>query len=491
MRKLARSLYVRIALVYLALIGMLGTGVVAIGFGAARMLFDEVEQRLNRGYAASIAAELSPLLGDGYEAGRLDAAIHFMMVLNPRVEIYLLDATGRILAWFADPASPVVLDRVDLAPLWAFAADGRPVLGEDPRGGARRKPFSAAPVAIGAERGWVYVILGGERFDASLRMVGESYYLRAGLATLAVAVAMALAAGLALFFLLTRRLAALADAARAFERGDLARRVAVRGGDEVGDLGRAFNAMAGAIASGMERLRESDRLRRELAENVSHDLRTPLASLRGHLETLRLKDGDLGPGERAGMLDVALRSADSLRRLVDGLMELARLEARQASPVRETFPLAELAQDIALKLSPAAEGLGVTIAVEAPRDLPPVSADIGMMERAITNLLENALRHTPTGGSVRIALSRRGEAIDVEVSDTGSGIAAADLPRVFDRYYRGAPASPAGAAPGDAARGAGLGLAIARGIVELHGGTLAVESRPGHGTTFRFSVTLP
>jgi signal transduction histidine kinase len=358
------------------------------------------------------------------------------------------------------------------------------VLGEDPRGTERRKPFSAARVAIGDETGWVYVILGGERFDASLRMAGESYYVRAGLVTLALAVGSALVAGLALFFLLTHRLAALAGAARAFEAGDLARRVSARGGDEIGDLGRAFNAMASAVQTGMERLRESDRLRRELAENVSHDLRTPLASLRGHLETLQLKDAELGSEQRQAMLAIALRNADSLRRLVDELMELSRLEARQVAPAREAFPLAELAQDVALKLAPAADALGVSLGVDGPRDLPPVSADIGMIERVLTNLVENALRHTPAGGSVRIALAREERAIGVTVSDTGAGIAPEDLPRVFDRFYRG------GSGNARTAGGAGLGLTIARGIVELHGGTLTAESAPGQGSRFRFSVTL-
>jgi signal transduction histidine kinase len=483
-RRLLGSFYVRIALVYLALILVLGAGVVGIGFNAARMLFDEVEQTLNRGYAASIAAELAPLLADGYEGGRLDAAIHYMMVLNPRVEIYLLDATGGILAWFADPASPVALARVDLAPLWAFAADAGPVLGEDPRGAGRRKPFSAARVAIGDATGWVYVILGGERFDASLRMAGESYYVRAGLVTLALAVGSALVAGLALFFLLTHRLAALAAAARAFEGGDLARRVSARGGDEIGDLGRAFNAMASAVQTGMQSLRESNRLRRELAENVSHDLRTPLASLRGHLETLQYKDAALGSEQRQAMLAIALRNADSLRRLVDELMELSRIEARQVAPAREAFPLAELAQDVTLKLAPAADALGVSLGVDGPRDLPPVSADIGMIERVLTNLVENALRHTPAGGSVRIEVAREEHAIGVIVSDTGAGIAPHDLPRVFDRFYRGGDGTAR--APG----GAGLGLAIARGIVELHGGSLSVDSAPGQGSRFRFSVTL-
>lgn len=484
MRRLFGSFYVRIALVYLALILVLGAGVVAIGFDTARMLFDEVEQRLNRGYAASIAGELAPLLVDGYGPGRLDAAIHYMMVLNPRVEIYLLDATGGILAWFADPASAVVRDRIDLAPLWAFAADAGPVRGEDPRGGGRRKPFSAAPVAIGMETGWVYVILGGERFDASLRMAGESYYVRAGLVTLALAVGSALVAGLALFFLLTHRLAALADAARAFERGDLDHRMSARGRDEIGDLGRAFNAMAAAVQTGMERLRESDRLRRELAENVSHDLRTPLASLRGHLETLQMKDASLTGEQRQAMIAIALRSADSLRRLVDELMELARLEARQVEPVRESFPLDELAQDVALKLAPAAKALGVSLTVDAPRNLPSVSADIGMIERVLTNLAENALRHTPAGGTVRIALAREERAVGVTVSDTGAGIATEDLSRMFDRFYRG------GSGSARSTGGLGLGLSIARGIVELHGGTLAAESAPGQGSRFRFSVTL-
>jgi signal transduction histidine kinase len=165
-------------------------------------------------------------------------------------------------------------------------------------------------------------------------------------------------------------------------------------------------------------------------------------------------------------------------------MELSRLEARQVAPSREKFPLAELVQDIAQKLAPAADGLGVTISIDAPRDLPPVSADIGMMERAITNLVENALHHTPAGGSVRVVLSRGEGSVGVEVRDTGAGIAAEDLPRVFDRFYRG------GAEPDRSGSGVGLGLAIARGIVELHGGELAVESVPGRGTSFRFSVTL-
>ena len=486
MRRLLRSFYGRISLIYLLLILVLGAGVVAIAFTSTRMLFDEVEQSINRGYAASIAGELEPILTDGFSQERLSGAIHYMMVLNPRVEIYLLDSTGRILAWFADPSGRVVRERVELSPLRAFGggSESGAILGDDPRSLTRRKPFSAAPLAIGAEQGWVYVILGGESYDASLRMIGESYYLRAGLTALLAALASTLVVGLSLFFLLTHRLASLGEAVRAFERGDLARRAAERGADEIGDLGRAFNGMAAAVEAGVERLRHAERMRRELVENISHDLRTPLASLRGHLETVLLKEPDLGADERRRLLEIGLKNADSLRRLVDELMELARIESGQLRPRRESFPLAELAQDVVQKLGSVADRAGVSLFAEAPAQLPAVVADIGMIERALTNLVENALRHTPRGGSVRLALSREGEGVGVTVTDTGSGIAPADLPRVFDRFYRGE------GVPEQAPGGAGLGLAIARGIVELHGGRLEVENLPREGARFHFAVTL-
>jgi signal transduction histidine kinase len=408
-----------------------------------------------------------------------------MMVLNPMVEIYLLDASGKILAYFLNPAERIVRTTVDIAPLQAFvqSAGHRPALGEDPRSATRSRPFSAAPLQMGTDQGYVYIILGGERYDASLRMIRDSYYLRAGIVAFFLALAATAIVGLSLFFLLTRRLRSLSDAVRGFEKGDLARRVTVQGRDELGALGRSFNEMASTIAADVEKIRLSERVRRDLIGNISHDLRSPLASIQGYLETMVLKDPQLSPEERRTFLQVSLRNTAHLQRLVEELLELAKLDARQVQLRPEPLQIAELAQDVALKLAPEAQGAGVSLTVEPAGDLPLVRADVGMIERVLTNLIENALRFTPSGGSVRAILDAAPQAVRVTVSDTGAGITPEDLPHIFERFYRADKSR-------DRTRGgAGLGLAIARQIVELHGSSLDVQSRPGEGA--RFSFLLP
>ena len=248
---------------------------------------------------------------------------------------------------------------------------------------------------MGTATGYVYVILGGEQYDASLRMIRESYYLRAGLVAFLLAVLATLLVGLSLFFLLTRRLSSLADAVRGFERGELGRRVAVRGRDELGALGRSFNEMAATIEANVEKLRLAERMRRDLIGNISHDLRRPLTSVQGYLETMALKDAQLSPEERQRYLAISLRNMASLQRLVEELFELARLDARQVTVRPERLQIAELAQDVALKLAPRAQDTGVSITVEPEGDLPLVSCDVGLIERVLTNLVENAVRFTP------------------------------------------------------------------------------------------------
>jgi signal transduction histidine kinase len=484
-RRLFSSFYARLSTIFLLLILGLGAGCIVIAFSSASHLFDDVEQLLNREYARSIAEEIRPLVADGFSAERVKGAIHYMMVLNPMVEIYLLDAKGGILAYFLNPAERIERNTVDLGPVRAFvqSTGHARILGADPRSLTRARPFSAAPLPMGAENGYVYIILGGERYDASLRMIRDSYYLRAGLVAFFLAIAATLIAGLSLFFFLTRRLTTLTNAVRGFEQGDLERRVDARGRDELGLLARTFNEMAATIAADVEKLRLAERMRRDLIGNISHDLRSPLASIQGYLETMAMKDAQLGSEERLRFLEISLRNTASLRLLVEELFELAKLEAKQVELRREPLPIAELAQDVALKMGPAAQGREITLVVEPAGDLPLVSCDVGMIERVLTNLIDNALRFTPAGGTVRVLLDAEQESVRVTVADTGVGIAAEDLPHVFERFYR------ADKSRDRATGGAGLGLAIARQIVELHGGRLTVESAPGHGA--RFSFVLP
>ena len=239
----------------------------------------------------------------------------------------------------------------------------------------------------------------------------------------------------------------------------------------------------------MERLRqdleaENSYLRRDLIANVSHDLRTPLVSIRGYLELLALRGEALDAQRRRSCLDTALRQSEHLGILIDELFELAKLDFKGIALQRETFQLADLAGDVVQKFQLVAEGKQLRLRLDAGSGLPPVHADLSLIERVFDNLIGNALKHTPAGGCVGIELHDGGASgIGVCVRDSGPGIDAAELPHVFDRFYRSA-----GAAQRDPG-GAGLGLAIAKRIVELHGRSITVDSCPT-GSCFHFHVPV-
>jgi len=257
---------------------------------------------------------------------------------------------------------------------------------------------------------------------------------------------------------------------------------------EVGQRQRAQEGLAAALAQ-VQSLKddleaENTYLRRDLIANVSHDLRTPLVAMRGYLEVLATRGEALGADQRAQYLGVAVRQSEHLARLIDELFELAKLNFRGVALAREAFPFDELTADVMQKFQLAAERQQVRLSVEAPEHLPFVEADLSLMERVLENLIGNALQHTPAGGRICVQLRDDGAALLVRVADTGRGIPLADLPFVFDRFYRGTQGHRG------AAGGAGLGLAIAKRIVELHDGSIGVDSDGASGTCFHLRLPL-
>lgn len=486
MIRLFRSFYAKLSIIFLLLILALGAGSLAIAFSAAGHLFDEVEQLLNREYAASIASELQPLVSEGFSEEKIKAAIHYMMVLNPMVEIYLIDGNGVIKAYFTHPEETLSRQSVDLTPLKEFvSSDGRKaVLGDDPRTTAKQKPFSAAPLLMGSDQGYVYVILRGQSYDKSFEMLRSSYYLRTGLSTFFFAFLATLVAGLSLFFFLTRRLRQLSSAVKTFEKGQYNHRIRISGKDELTALGKAFNEMAASIEAGVEKLRQTEQQRSDLITNISHDLRSPLTSIRGHLETILLKNLKLTDKEGREYLEISLKNVSGFQKLVEELFDLAKLESSQIKPEKEPFQFAELTQDVVLKLKHQAEKSNITLTIDHRDDIPALRGDIGMIERVLTNLLENAIAHTPRGGEIHISIEHNSENLTVTVSDTGSGIEPEDLPHIFERFYR------ADKSRNRDTPGTGLGLAIAKEIVILHGGIIDAKSPKGSGAVFRFILPL-
>jgi signal transduction histidine kinase len=264
------------------------------------------------------------------------------------------------------------------------------------------------------------------------------------------------------------------------------------GHDELAALARDFNRMAEALEAASRREREAEGARRELVAAVSHDLRTPLASALALLEAVA--DGVAGDeATEERYLRSARGELQHLGRLVDDLFELAKVDSGVLKLSLEECSLADLVSDTLSGLRSRAEGRGVRLVGEVPREADPVLASPPKLQRVLHNLLGNALRHTPADGTVAVRARRCGDdEVSVEVSDTGEGIAPEDLDRVFERSFRGERSrSRTGVAAGTDAEedtGAGLGLAIARGLVEAHGGRMTVESRPGEGARFRFTL---
>jgi signal transduction histidine kinase len=486
-----RSLYGKLTLALFALLAVIGVLYILVTLVTTRVFLHEVNQNLDREVAAHLVAEV-PLMEDGrVKEEALEEIFHMMMVVNPSIEIYLLDTEGTILAYSAPPGK-VQLERVPLEPVESFleGQERLPVTGADPRHPGVRKAFSAAPVMRGGQlEGYLYVVLGGEQYDSAVQLLEGSFVLRLGLAALTAGLLFALVAGLIVFYSLTHRLTRLSRAMGEFQRDGFSTPIATEAwkapdrGDEIDRLGSAFESMADRMVEQLGELKRADSLRRELVANVSHDLRTPLASLRGYLETLLLKKGTLSPDEQDRYLEAALQHSESLGKLVSELFELAKLESHETRPRPEPFAVGELIQDVVQKFQLEARKQRVGLEAGSLGGLPFVVADIGLVERALGNLIDNALKYTP-GGEVTVSAHAGRKTITIEVADTGTGIAPDELPHIFDRFYRSKTAAEILSA------GAGLGLAITKRILDLHGSRIQVESELGCGTTFAFDLPV-
>ena len=483
-----RHLSNKLIITLLALLLLLSTSFISFAIMNTPMFLQELNQQLNLKLADNIVKEKKLIVDHQVNHEALQSVFMGLMVVNPIIEVYLVDPQGKLLAWSA-PDGVVKRQRIDLGPVKKFisSAQNSPLLGNDPRNPERDKVFSAAPIKQGDQlQGYLYIVLGGQHYDSVVELLNSSYMLRLWTGAIGVSLLIASIAGFVIFRVITRRLRQLADGMEQFKQNDFKQSVTLparfdgRPGDEIDQLGATFREMSERIIQQVKQLEHNDTSRRELVANVSHDLRTPLASLQGYLETLDLKGDQLSSEEKHNYIHIAWQHSERLRKLISELFELSTLENQGAQLHFEPFSMSELIQDVTQKFQLEAKNKNLQLSTHIPEQPAFVSADIGLIQRVLENLIENAIKYTPQGGQIGISLINGGNRVATSITDTGQGIPPKDLPHIFERFYRV-----------DKHRnedGTGLGLAIANRIIQLHDSTIDVASRPNAGTTFSFAL---
>ena len=352
--------------------------------------------------------------------------------------------------------------------------------GGEGRGG-RRRVESAAITVDGAQVGTVYVPSDAPPVFVAVWEVGPTLAWFA-LGVLGIG---AVVTALAIFRPAHNRLRALEEAATALGQGRTDVRAVESGGDEVSSLARTFNRMAEDLDVRAKALAASDRARRQLLADVSHELMTPLTAIRGYTETLGMPDLPLDGATRGRYLEIIGEETQKLEELIGDLLDLARLEGGGGNFVFKKVTAAELFGRVLDRHGPTIRQGRIDVVNRIdPPDLT-IWCDSQRLEQALQNLAANALRHTPEGGTVELLAGVRPDGVHLVVRDTGPGIPPEHLPRVFDRFYKVDPSRTTGVAPS----GSGLGLSIVQAIVQRHGGRITAANAPGGGASFE--ITLP
>jgi len=315
--------------------------------------------------------------------------------------------------------------------------------------------------------------------------LGNSFKMKLATKSFILTLLFAFIIGIIIIWYLTKNLNQIISQVNAFKNGDLSARVKMKPNKgELTKLANNFDAMADTIVENINEIKSVENLRKELIANVSHDLRTPLTSIRGYAETLVLLKDELSHEDNEKYTNYILTSTDKVIKLVDDLFEISKLESKHIKTKIEKFSVIEMISDVIAKYELIAKSKGIEIVFEAfkkSENQPMILADIALIDRVMQNLLDNAIKHSPAGSKIIIQVKTKGKELQIAIKDTGFGIPQEELPYIFDRYKK---------ASGNKQKGSGLGLAIVKKILELHETNITVQSNLNQGTTFEFSLPL-
>lgn len=434
-----------------------------------------------------------PWLWERYEGApsAFSDQLRQFILLEPQTGLYLLDDEGKVLASAGEGRLFWSNYRVDLSVVreWKERDPRNAIIGDDPDVQGEQCVVAARPIEVGGvTKGWLYVVARAAGDTGAPGSTVWRYSTHAVVKIAIVTLAVGLLLSLAVLTMFTRPLSKLTVVTDRIRCGGFAEKPCdttfphAERPDEIGALSRTFRATFDRLAEETERVKKTDAVRREMVANVSHDLRTPLTALIGQLDTISMKGANLSAVDRDRFFDGARKNAEHLRRLTDALAELSKLDAPEVAAQLEPAAVGDLLDDIAQRYRARAEEAGVAFTVSYADRLPLSDIDVDLLERAIGNLVDNALRATPAGGRIDLRAHSRDGRIELEVADTGPGVPEKDQSRVFDRFFQ--------VDEHRHLRGSsGLGLAIVKRVVELHRGQVGVRNSPHGGAVFW--MTLP
>lgn len=438
------------------------------------------QQQAEWSFAENLAPRIRPYVSPEVDYENLRRVFDSVLEANLEKDAYILNAEGRIELAFARSAAAGNFSSVPLEPIRRFFEIGgrrnAPIFGMNPLTGRSDALFSVASIKLKNEPAILYVVLN----NAYAQSVQQRHLTRITIFTILLSAIVAVIGALILagFFFrpLMLRISSMMGSVRALGAGNRAARAEVSGADELGELGAAFNEMAEQVEQAVVQLESKDRLRRELIENVWHDIRGPVSALRGLAELLSEQHAS------TSLVQGISANAAHLSRFLDELREMSDLELHEKRIADDAVDLLDLAEELVDSFKHRAQEENKLITIQAEDSLPLVRGDAHLLSRLLQNLLENALRFTGSGGEVSIGLKQRGERLELSVSDTGMGIAKENLARVFERRFQADQDSHLRGA-------AGLGLSIVNRIAEAHHAELVVQSMEEKGTRFTVSFS--
>jgi len=480
MKSLKNSLFWRLSFFFLIGLMLIAVGYVYITYNASLEYSQETSQKLNREVAERIATHTKPFLNGSLDTLEVENIFHNVMVLNPSVEVYLLNNQGEILSFYA-PFGHVQLSVLDLNPIQEFIAKPDAFIkGEDPRNPGVFKVFSAAPIQDSENQvGYIYVILASEEYTTVTSMLENSFIMKLATKSMLITLVATVIIGLLLIWFLTKNLNKIIVSVNDFKNGNLEARINLETKGELSVLANNIDEMSDKVVEAINERKGIENLKKELIANVSHDLRTPLTSIQGYAETLVLLDDKLSKEDKLKYTNFILSSTEKVKKLVDDLFEISKLESNNVKTQLEVFSIEEMISDIVSKYELIAKSNDVKLHFECSADNSNVNADIALINRVMQNLIDNAIKHTPSEGEIKVLISSIKNGVNVVVKDTGVGIPENELPYIFDRYRKG-----------NLAGSTGLGLAIVKKILELHSSNIMVSSVFKKGTEFSFRLAL-